>query len=386
MEKVVFRNYLRELITASFENRCPSPLPDGITTDMIIDVARSNHMFKMLLESLIKISDDKEKVEKMQHVLKISQHKAFFQNIEIRMISQALENNGIKHQILKGGVLRFMYPAPEYREMSDIDIVVYDDSLEKTTSVMEGIGYVNKGLIKHHVIFKKRNGVIAEIHWCLYDRNVDRSQYIYYKDTFRSKLSKGKNYTYEFGKEDFYIYMISHMAKHFFETGCGIRNLVDIYIYWTRFEKDMDKEYLSDELKKCGTFVFEKKMRELSFIWMEQKECPEFFENLFSYMLDSGIYGKSENGIWSQLAKETVDGSSNLKMHYYFPSLKFMREKYQWLEKMPFLLPVAWGVRGICGMFSRQSREHKKEFTGADAVKTKEMLDIYHGLQLDFRR
>ena len=35
-----------------------------------------------------------------------------------------------------------------------------------------------------------------------------------------------KMYVYDFEAEDFYIYMMAHMAKHFYKRGCGIRNLV----------------------------------------------------------------------------------------------------------------------------------------------------------------
>lgn len=74
---------------------------------------------------------------------------------------------------------------------------------------------------------------------------------------------------------------------------------------------------------------FEKNMRELAYIWLENRPCPAFFENLFDYMLDSGIFGKTENGIWGQLAKETDSSNSYFKIHYYFPSIKFMKEKFR---------------------------------------------------------
>ena len=252
--------------------------------------------------------------------------------------------------------------------------------------ILENMGFMNHGLIKHHMVFSKGPGLVVEAHWCLFDANAGQKQHVYFEGDIRAQLVEGKNYTYKFGEEDFYVYQIAHMAKHFFETGCGIRNLLDIYVYLNKYGSTMDRAYLDSELKKCGIYDFEKNMRELAYIWMEGKECSDYFENLFAYMVDSGIYGKNENGVWSQLAKETADGNSNLKLHYYFPSINFMKEKYPWLSKAPFLLPFAWALRGVTGVCTKKSREHRDTIENADKEQIEQMLEIYHKLNLNFRR
>ena len=148
----------------------------------------------------------------------------------------------------------------------------------------------------------------------------------------------------------------------------------------------MDESYLAGELDNLGIKDFERHMKELAYIWMDNKECPEFFESLFAYMVDSGIYGKNENGVWSQLAKETADGKQNVKLHYYFPSIDFMQEKYPCLKKMPFLLPFAWIVRGVSAACSKEARRHRREVEGADKQEVDRMLDMYHRLNLNFRK
>ena len=179
--------------------------------------------------------------------------------------------------------------------------------------------------------------------------------------------------------------MIAHMAKHFFETGCGIRNLMDIYIYMNKYGSQMDKKYLENELAKCGLTEFEDNMKKLAYIWLDNTQCPEFFENLFAYMVDSGIYGKNENGIWGQLAKETPV-AEGAWIHYYFPSYSFMVEKYKWLEHKPFLLPVAWIVRGCTAACSKEARKHKELLKATGDENTAKMIEMYHRLNLNFRR
>lgn len=382
--KANIRIYYSELIKACFEKRKPDDIPDGIDIGELINYAAKGHIYYPIASSLIKLDIDEKHAEIMRNDLKVSTFMTLMQTVGSREITEAFEREGIRHQLLKGAIIKNDYPSPEMREMSDIDLVVYDESLDKAAKVMEAMGYTNHGLIKHHMIFSKGGNLHVEIHWCLFDEKVDHNQHVYFKD-FRAKLADGKKYTYEFSHEDFYVYMIAHMSKHFFETGCGIRNLMDIYIFWNKYAGSMNRAYLDKELIKCGIRDFEINMRELAFIWLDNTECSEFYENLFTYMLDSGIYGKSENGIWGQLAKETPKGN-HARLHYYFPSYKFMVEKYKWLENKAFLLPIAWVVRGCTAACSDEAKKHKQLFENTEEKDAAMMIEMYHRLNLNFRR
>jgi hypothetical protein len=385
-DHVVTRKYTRELIKATFENRTPAPVPEGISTADLITIATMGQMPYLLLNSLLKLTEDEKEAQSIKSLVRRSTLKTFVQVFAAKEITAKFEANGIRHQLLKGTIMKGLYPSPEMREMSDIDLVVYDENLDKAAKVMEEMGYKNHGLVKHHMIFSKGKDLMVEVHWCLFDSNADKKQHVYFKDNFRAKLKEGTQFTYEFGTEDFYVYMISHMAKHFFETGCGIRNLVDIYIYCNTYYSSMDQAYLNEELTKCGNLDFEKCMRKLAYIWLDDEDCESFYDDLFEYMVESGIYGKTENGIWGQLAKETSKSESNSKIRFYFPSINFMQEKYTWLKKYPFLLPVAWVIRGVTGISNKEAMEHKNSIEKADKTEVKKMLNIYRRLNLEFRR
>lgn len=381
----VIRSYYSELVRACLEKRDPAPIPEGISFDVLVDYAIKGQMPYPVLTSLLRLDLKEEYKEEARKIVKSSVFKTLIQVAAYHEITKALEEGKVRHQVLKGTILKMDYPSPEMREMSDIDLVVFDETLERATEVMEKLGYKNCGVVKHHAIFTKKPGIMVEVHWCLFDENVDHKQFMYFKN-FRSNLKEGFKYTYEFSKEDFYIYMLAHMAKHFFETGCGIRNLIDIYIFNNKYGSVLDKKYISGELTACGLLDFEKHMKELTYIWLEDKKCSDFYEDLFEYMLVGGIYGKTENGIWSQLAKETVDGNKMIKLHYYFPSINFMKEKYPWLAKAPFLLPVAWIIRGVTGVSQKQSRDHRIQLESSDKERINRMLNIYHRLNLNFRK
>jgi len=285
-------------------------------------------------------------------------------------------------------VLKQLYPSPEMREMSDIDIMVYENTLDRAEEVLLEMGYDKYVAVKHHVIFKKAPALVLEAHWTLYDRNVDKGQFLYYKDNFRAQLQEGTQYTYDFSKEDFYVYMIAHMAKHFFETGCGIRNLMDIYIYNRAYREGLNRPQIEEELKKLGLYEFERHAAKLAQIWLGEEETDEFYNDMFEYMLDCGIYGKGENGIWGQIAKSSQELQADKKhvmSSYFFPPLSYMKEHYSWIEKMPFLLPIGWVVRAVRGIGDKGSMDRFKLVSGVDEEQAGKISNLYKQLRLDFK-
>ncbi len=63
-----------------------------------------------------------------------------------------------------------------------------------------------------------------------------------------------------------------------------------------------------------------------------------------------------------------------------------MEEKYPWLKKAPFLLPVAWVIRMVSGLSHKESKQHMEKITETNDEKTASMLEIYHKMGLKYRR
>jgi hypothetical protein len=384
IEKPILMEYTRELIEAQINEKEPKPIPEGITIEELEKYAISNHMVYNIMGSLIKLPIEDEVKARFREYLKKSTLKTLQQVCAAKQISEAFEKAGIRSQVLKGTIMKDIYPRPEMREMGDIDFMVYESSFDKAEEILTQMGYEKLRAIKHHVIFRKAPYLVVEVHWSLYEQTVDKEQYMYYKDNFRARLKEGTQYTYEFSDEDFYVYMISHMAKHFYENGCGIRNLMDVYIYRGQYESRLDWKYVACELEKCGLVDFEYHVSRLADMWLGGKESTEFYNQLFMYMIDCGIYGKSENGIWGQLVKQDAYANNNGKIGYYFPSLNYMQEYYPWLNKHSFLLPVAWIIRGAKGMSSSEARNRAKMLDDNQTFQVTK--NIYQQLNLNFTK
>ncbi len=384
------QEYLAKLVLAQLKGTKPEDIPDNIKINELIDIAVRNHMNYLILGALVRVSNiSEEERNRLRYIIQKNILTTLTQITELRKISDAFEKAAIKNQPMKGSCMKFMYPSPEMREMSDIDILVAEDQMDEAGRILVDLGYSLVQAIKHHDIYSKKPFMIVEVHRAMYDKTVDGNQYNYFKSFEKTVLKDGKKYTYDFNREDFYVYMIAHMAKHFYAMGCGIRNLVDVYIYLEKYGKELDMIYLNKELKKCGIYDFSVNVEKLAYIWLGGKEGTPFYDDLFQYMVDCGIYGKDENGIWHKFAEEKLEGKKvtrgKLKRWYYFPPLFYMAEYYPWLEKFPFLLPFAWLIRAFRGIFMKKGVQKREMLNVIDGEKAQTYQNIYRHMKLKFK-
>lgn len=382
-------DYLAELIKAHLENRVPSSVPVGVTVEEIIRIAGKQHMNYLLLGSLIKADNITQKeTEKLRAFVIGSLMQTVSQTNEIKKLQECCEKKKIINQPMKGARLKSIYPLPQMREMSDIDILIRKEDMDKFATELKEMGYSLKQSIKHHDIYIKPHHLVVEAHRAMYDKTVDKTQYQYFLDRSKTQLMEGCQYTYNFNPEDFYIYMLSHMAKHFYVMGCGVRNLVDIYIYRNAYRGKLDETYLNGELERCQILNFTKHMEKLAFIWLDGEKETDFYNDVFDYMLDSGVYGKDENGIWNKFSEKTINSNEEKRFHlakwYYFPPLYYMVEYYPWLEKKPFLLPAAWMIRGIRGFFMDKGVKKRHMIREINTEKIETLRKIYQEMNLHF--
>ena len=382
--------YLAQLILAQLKQKPVPDVPEGITAEAIIEIATKQHLKYLLLGALIRTKNiSAEEQEQIRELLMGSIIKTGVQVQEQKSLEQCFEERGIVNQPMKGAVLRFLYPSPEMREMSDLDILFAEQNMEEAEQILKDRGYTLYKAVKHHDIFRKPPFLVIEAHHAMYDKTVDRNQYGYFQNFSRTTVKEGCKYTQVFSGEDFYVYMMAHAAKHFYQTGCGIRHLVDIYVYLERFGQEMNREYIDSEMQKCGILTFAEHMEKLAYLWLEGGESEEFYDNLFAYMLDSGIYGKDENGIWNQFAKEKQKGKEagrfRLKLWYAFPPAHYMAEYYPYLEEKPWLLPWAWLVRGVGGLFFHKGKYKRRMIQQIDAVQIRKLQNIYEKMDLHFK-
>ncbi len=380
-------DYLAKLVRAQLNNEVLPEIPDGISIEEIVKISNDNHMNYLLLGALLKTNVDEKYLSGIKQLVIGSMSKTLMQVNELKDLIQTFEEHSIISQPMKGSVMKFVYPTPEMREMSDIDILIREEDMEAAADILKQRGYYLEETMEQHDVYIKKPYMCIEVHSALYDRKVDEIQYEYFKDLSKRVLREGHRYTYDFSKEEFYVYMMAHMAKHFAVKGCGIRNLVDIYVYNRKYASEMDRALIERELDACGIRTFVEHMERLTAIWLEGEDSTIFYDDLFEYMMNSGIYGKGENDIWYRFAQEDISGkdSKQLQRWFWFPPLTYMKRHYPWLEKRAYLLIVAWIVRAFRALVSKTGEDKQVMIKGLSEEMIRSYKNMYQKMELHFK-
>lgn len=379
-------NYLAELILSQFEERMPEAVPEQLDVYNILYVASMNQIAGFVERALMlrdEISEELHNELKQDSFLQIIKSKK--QEAEIKKIQDVFEKEKIKNMPMKGVFMKKYYPLAELREMGDIDLVVEEKDLKRAGEVLQNIGYRLVERVSNHDVYEK-DKVFIEVHKSMYKQEIDKKQHEYFESFAKVERDKGKNYCYHQSLEDFYVYMIAHMAGHFYIKGCGVRNLIDIYVFWKLFKCKVDEQYIQKELKECGINVFEQHMRKMSQIWLCKEASDDFYDDLICFMVNCGIYGKAKYGIWNEYANETKNASdkNRMKLWYAFPPLHYMRKYYRYLKKYPFLLPFSWIHRIVRGFLFKRGKERRDYLNEVPKQEIESIQNIYRKMKFEF--
>ena len=132
-------------------------------------------------------------------------------------------------------------------------------------------------------------------------------------------------------------------------AGPGIRYILDLWIYRNRHQPQPDWEVVDERLKKDGIYAAASNLLNLSEYLFGNGEATPLMEEMTDYVLQGGLHGDYKRGLVSQAA----DGKAVLKQ--LFRNRTEFENRYPWLKKYPFLLPVAWVMRIIQSL-----KTHKK--------------------------
>lgn len=317
--------------------------------------AFTNQLINIEKESIIKINKDHQ-----QAVIK-----AAFQDSELELITKSFEKNGIKHLVLKGSVLKYLYPSLDMRSMADLDILIDKKQLKSAKKIMISLGYTINRLGGNHDIYYKKPYMNIELHREMIDESYMMSKY--YKNIWdKVKLIPGRNYSFQLSDDDFYVYMIAHTAKHYGHGGTGIRSLIDIWVYLLKNNSNLNWEYINNEFAILGIDAFADNIKQLAAVWFGNESYNEISTIMEEYIICSGTYGTTENAYISKgfIHDDETHKLKTKKWRYLlsniFPPYRIMKKSYPMLKYFPPFLPFFWLLRIFKAIFKKNISVKKR--------------------------
>ena len=262
-----------------------------------------------------------------------------------------LNNNEIDFLPLKGIILKEYYPDTYTREVADNDILFSskDDMIKK---YFKNRGYSVKLYRKsNHDVYMKKPFYNFEMHRALFEpREDNKKNVVYFKDYLNKTLVKQGHERY-LKDENFYIYFTAHTYKHFHNSGCGIRTLVDYYLYLRN--KQLDFNYINQELDQLEITDFSNKIKALSSKLFNDEPLNQEEEEMLLYIASSGTYGTIEHNAAKNIEEK---GKFRYYMSRIFPPMSFYKKMYPWAYKTKVLIPLAWLIRFFRILFKNPKR------------------------------
>lgn len=276
--------------------------------------------------------------------------------IERGKILREFERLGIRYLPLKGILIKEYYPKAAMREMSDNDILCEPDKMATVKEVMTALGYTCDSYdVISHDIYSKPPSLDFEMHRALFED--DRQPFYDYYLTIRDKLIRDGGCAMRMTDEDFYLYVIAHIYRHYAFAGTGLRSLADVYLFLKKRGGDLRREYLDAELEKLGLKAFEHTFSALAQKVFTGQPLQEKEKAELTYIITSGSYGISDNKDY-HLVSEKLEGddSKQAKRRFYFRKVFIsgdeLKKKYPFVYHHKALYPLLLAYRPFKGLFS----------------------------------
>ena len=337
--------YCISVICAVMQETAVPEIPEGISLAHIYAFAKLHGVETLVFHGLEQLGmDECDPVwQDWQNCADMLLTQSIVQLAERDAILDALRIAGIRVLPVKGCWLKEQYPQIDYRQMSDLDIMISHNDAPAADEVMKQLGYaVEEEGADHHISYRKPPFVSVELHTALL-RN-DNLHHIYYKNVWRKAIPDDTGFVYRFSPEDAYIYYMLHMMNHVLYAGTGIRTFLDSVVY-RRCYPNMDRKYLEREFRKLGILSFAQTAEELADCWfVTGADVAEEYKTLETCVFAAGSYGR----------EDAIGKNQGVNFRYplafrigafwerVFPNREDMAQRYPVLNKVPVLLPLFW--------------------------------------------
>ena len=352
-------DYLASLLKALVCNEKPQPPKFDIDWEDFFFFCKHHKVCNMVYLTIKDFDVPKDVMTKFaDYYYKLSVREAK-QELFAQKIFRAFEREHISYLPIKGILIKHLYPVVNYRSSNDIDILIKDKDFEKAQKVLENMSF--QGKLEHtdnndyHIEYHNKS-IAVEIHSAL--APTKSNHYKYFCAAFDKAIKcDGSDYRYKMTDEDFYIYVLYHLYKHFIKGGVGVRYFLDMYL----IEKKMtfERKYLKEQLKKIGLFEFDNAVREIYKMLFDNGEQTDRLRELARFVYISGAHGEK-----TFFAMSEFSGAGTNHNNYLFNKIKYFKKawfigrsgmtiRYPVLKKHGWLLPFCYIHKGFSTIFRK---------------------------------
>jgi hypothetical protein len=383
--------YLLHLLGAYLRNEKPEIWPE-INWDSLIELAYSHNLVGTLgyMADSYPICPEPRKVAQLRQFYLTTLMGFANRGALAEEFSQTLEDNDIDHVLMKGFILRNLFPVPELRTYGDIDLVIRPEDREKSHTLMKELGFQIKTDWEPVYGYTKENE-FYEIHTELLETDVSPKVdcRAYFRGLWDHVVPMGEH-RYQFEPEYHFLYMIAHIAKHVAGSGAGIRMYLDVAAFILHYGENLDWEKVTGELESLGLRSFANGVFTMVQQYLGIRSpvaltpvVEAVIADFAELTMKGGIFGRNgQDGGTVSLREESRRNGDLSRTRTIakrlFPSAQTIQTRYTYLQDKPWLLPAAWVHRLIKTRGSwKNHAEQAQQILSADMGEVRRLNALY---------
>ena len=367
MEKEIFLNnvkkYIKVLGLYLNKKEDPSFALDKNELSFFIKLSKHHSLMAFLYQAInnVKANVPSEALNELEQYYLANLRKSVLFDKERNELFAYLKEKRIEYLPLKGIIIKNYYLDPYTREFADNDILFEDKGSALIRDYFKSRQYTVELYKKsNHDVYIKKPFFNFEMHRALFFPNEDNAKNVEYFKDYLNNSPKKDEYEHYLTNENFYIYFLAHSYKHYHVSGCGIRTLIDIYLYLKN--NDLDFDYINKELIKLDLLDFSNDIKSLSFKLFDNQELNAKENDMLLFIASSGTYGTLEHSVDKGVKEK---GKFGYMMKRIFPPYSFYKSAYPWAYYSFVLIPIAW----LCRFFRILFKNPKKATSELKMIK-----------------
>ena len=330
--------------------------------EALLQLAQMQNVLPLVGGHLLLACPDFADADRLRSTLRQQVVRQSLCSVELLSMTRAFEAKKVPYFLVKGAFCRSLYPEPDLRPSSDEDLLVEPEFYAAAEDVLRELGYrfaeeqsgeqvhAWQGKLLHlelhsHLLKDRKIRILGEKEY--FGPDFPQTDSFRFQETSISTLQPQAHL----------LFLIAHFYGHFLAGGVGIRQLCDLALMAERYEAELDWAQIWQTLRTLALDVFTGSLLEIAvrFLGMPRQAAPlpeglslPDCEPLLWDMLGAGVFGGSskerkQSSLMTIEAAKTGRRASPLAAA--FPPARVLQGRYPYLQKHPWLLPVAWGSR-----------------------------------------
>lgn len=301
----------------------------------------------------------------------------FYESSELEILDafQALKLPAV---ILESSAVRRLYHLPETAANSPLRLYIPEEKYHLAKGYLVDLGYESddfyKGFGEH---MKRVGGFQVEIYHTL--PFLTKS----YKNCMKGLLErafpdKNRPVLKSLSLESSYLLRLAEASYHFCTDSLKVRELLDLYLFYKLFYKDMNHRYLDARIKELNIPLLSKSLLQMADMWFGSrkeslfpypKDSISLYDDMEARILSNGTVGMDSIPEAAKLRKAIHDAENReekavkwrkwkekwadrframgRRLRWAFPDKKYMASLYPELENKGYLLPFYWIKRDL---------------------------------------